>query len=155
MEGAAAAYCTSSGMAAIAGTLLELCSSGDHIVASSTVYGGTFGLLKVSLVKPRVRRLQRHCRVLLRRRLAIAPRCWLRQLLSLVSRRHGVRTVLTTVTVDTLLLLRARSGLASVLQDYLPRKCGINTTFVNITDMVAVAAAITDRWATPHAAGKA
>ena len=39
LEGAEAAYCTSSGMAAISCTVLGLCNSGDHIVASNIVYG--------------------------------------------------------------------------------------------------------------------
>ncbi|HNH84491.1 MAG TPA: aminotransferase class I/II-fold pyridoxal phosphate-dependent enzyme [Acidobacteriota bacterium] len=46
LEGAEAAYCTSSGMSAIAATILQLTSQGDHIVSSDTVYGGTFALLK-------------------------------------------------------------------------------------------------------------
>ncbi|MBX7222249.1 MAG: aminotransferase class I/II-fold pyridoxal phosphate-dependent enzyme [Blastocatellia bacterium] len=46
LEGAEAAYCTSSGMSAIASTVLQLANSGDHVVASDTVYGGTFALLK-------------------------------------------------------------------------------------------------------------
>ena len=37
LEGAQAAHCTSSGMSAISATLLALCSSGDHIVASNAV----------------------------------------------------------------------------------------------------------------------
>ncbi|CAM6088279.1 unnamed protein product [Calypogeia fissa] len=45
MEGTEAAYCTASGMAAISGVLLQLCSSGDHVVASSRLYGGTHALL--------------------------------------------------------------------------------------------------------------
>ncbi|KAI5073679.1 hypothetical protein GOP47_0011692 [Adiantum capillus-veneris] len=45
MEAAEAAYCTSSGMAAISSVLLQLCSHGDHIVASSRLYGGTHALL--------------------------------------------------------------------------------------------------------------
>ncbi|KAJ7299003.1 hypothetical protein O6H91_Y324700 [Diphasiastrum complanatum] len=45
MEGTEAAYCTASGMSAIASVLLQLCSSGDHIVASSCLYGGTHALL--------------------------------------------------------------------------------------------------------------
>ena len=36
------------GMSAIAATLLALCSSGDHIVCSNAVYGGTFALMKAS-----------------------------------------------------------------------------------------------------------
>jgi methionine-gamma-lyase len=46
LEGTEAAYCTASGMSAISATLLQLCNHGDHIVASKTVYGGTFALLK-------------------------------------------------------------------------------------------------------------
>lgn len=45
MEGAEAGYCTSSGMGAIAATLTQLCNHGDHIVASRTIYGGSFALL--------------------------------------------------------------------------------------------------------------
>lgn len=44
MEGTEAALCTASGMSAISCTLLQLCKSGDHVVASSTIYGGTFAL---------------------------------------------------------------------------------------------------------------
>lgn len=44
IEGTEAAYCTASGMAAISAALLHLCQSGDHIVASHTVYGGTYAL---------------------------------------------------------------------------------------------------------------
>jgi methionine-gamma-lyase len=73
LEGAEAGYCTSSGMAAISGTLLQLCRSGDHVVSSNTVYGGTYALLN----------------------------------------------------------------------EYLPEKCNIGTTFVDITDHDAVAHAFT------------
>ena len=45
MEGTEFAVCTSSGMSAIACTLLQLCQQGDHIVASDTIYGGTHALL--------------------------------------------------------------------------------------------------------------
>lgn len=45
-EGSESAYCTASGMSAIAATLLQLTSHGDHVVASDTVYGGTFALLR-------------------------------------------------------------------------------------------------------------
>ncbi len=45
LEGSDAAYCTSSGMAAISSTLLQLCSANDHIVASHAIYGGTYALL--------------------------------------------------------------------------------------------------------------
>lgn len=45
LEGTEAAYCTASGMSAISSVLLQLCSSGGHVVASSTLYGGTHALL--------------------------------------------------------------------------------------------------------------
>lgn len=45
IEGAQAGYCTASGMSAIAGAIMQLCDSGDHVVAERTVYGGTFALL--------------------------------------------------------------------------------------------------------------
>ncbi|MFB3106314.1 MAG: PLP-dependent transferase, partial [Pseudomonadales bacterium] len=45
LEGTQAAYCTSSGMGAITAAILESCNSGDHIVASNTLYGGTYALL--------------------------------------------------------------------------------------------------------------
>ncbi|KAE8658544.1 Methionine gamma-lyase [Hibiscus syriacus] len=45
LEGTEAAYCTASGMSAISSVLLQLCSSGGHVVASATLYGGTHALL--------------------------------------------------------------------------------------------------------------
>ena len=45
IEGTEAAYCTASGMGAIAATLLALCEADDHIVASNAVYGGTYALM--------------------------------------------------------------------------------------------------------------
>ncbi|HEX9972150.1 MAG TPA: aminotransferase class I/II-fold pyridoxal phosphate-dependent enzyme [bacterium] len=41
MEGTEAAVSTASGMGAISSTILQLCNSGDHLVSSDTVYGGT------------------------------------------------------------------------------------------------------------------
>ena len=74
-EGAEAGYCAASGMAAIAAVVMQICDTGDHVVASRTVYGGTFALLN----------------------------------------------------------------------DYLPAKAGIATTFVNVADLDAVERAITPR----------
>ncbi|CAI0408877.1 unnamed protein product [Linum tenue] len=45
LEATEAAYCTASGMSAIASVLLQLCSSGGHVVASRELYGGTHALL--------------------------------------------------------------------------------------------------------------
>ncbi len=46
MEDGESAQVMSSGMAAISSTLLALCSAGDEVVASRTIYGGTYALLK-------------------------------------------------------------------------------------------------------------
>ncbi|WP_343566751.1 aminotransferase class I/II-fold pyridoxal phosphate-dependent enzyme [Sphingobacterium sp.] len=46
MEDTAAANVTSSGMGAITTVLLQLCKSGDHIISSRTIYGGTYAFLK-------------------------------------------------------------------------------------------------------------
>ena len=46
MEGTEAANVSASGMGAITSTLLQLCGSGDHIVSSRTIYGGTYAFLK-------------------------------------------------------------------------------------------------------------
>ena len=46
LEGTEAGYCTASGMGAIAATLMQICGPSDHLVASNTIYGGTFALLK-------------------------------------------------------------------------------------------------------------
>jgi methionine-gamma-lyase len=43
-------YCTASGMAAISGAIMQLCSAGDHIVASNAIYGGTFAFLREFLL---------------------------------------------------------------------------------------------------------
>ena len=40
LEGGSAAILTSSGMAAVFFALFNICSCGDHIVSSSTIYGG-------------------------------------------------------------------------------------------------------------------
>jgi len=49
LEGGIAGVVTASGTAAINTTLLTLLKSGDHIVASSSLYGGTYNLLNVTL----------------------------------------------------------------------------------------------------------
>ncbi|XP_020205461.1 methionine gamma-lyase [Cajanus cajan] len=45
LEGTEAAYCTASGMSAISSVFFQLCNSGGHVVASTTLYGGTHALL--------------------------------------------------------------------------------------------------------------
>ena len=75
MEGAQAGYCTGSGLGAISSALLGLLNQGDHVVASDTLYGGTWAMLA----------------------------------------------------------------------EFFPQKCGITTTFVDVNDPAAVAAACTDR----------
>ncbi len=51
LEGGVGAVATASGQAAIMLAVLNICSSGDHLLCSSTVYGGTFNLFGVSLRK--------------------------------------------------------------------------------------------------------
>ncbi|NRR90203.1 O-acetylhomoserine aminocarboxypropyltransferase/cysteine synthase [Winogradskyella undariae] len=49
LEGGIGAVATASGTSAISTTLLTLLRAGDHIVASSSLYGGTYNLLSVTL----------------------------------------------------------------------------------------------------------
>jgi O-acetylhomoserine (thiol)-lyase len=49
LEGGIAAVSTASGTSAIATALMVLLKSGDHIVASNSLYGGTYNLLNVTL----------------------------------------------------------------------------------------------------------
>lgn len=46
MEDTESAQVTASGMSAIACSLVQLCGQGDEIIASRTIYGGTYALLK-------------------------------------------------------------------------------------------------------------
>lgn len=46
MENMEAANVTASGMGAITSTLMHICSAGDHIISSRTIYGGTYAFLK-------------------------------------------------------------------------------------------------------------
>jgi len=46
MEGTETANVYASGMGAIASVILQICSGGDHIVSSRTIYGGTYAFLK-------------------------------------------------------------------------------------------------------------
>ncbi|WP_412561110.1 aminotransferase class I/II-fold pyridoxal phosphate-dependent enzyme [Winogradskyella sp. MIT101101] len=46
MEGTETATVTASGMGAITPVLLQLCASGEHIISSRTIYGGTYAFLK-------------------------------------------------------------------------------------------------------------
>ncbi|MBO5203240.1 MAG: O-acetylhomoserine aminocarboxypropyltransferase/cysteine synthase [Clostridia bacterium] len=49
MEGGTAAMLTSSGQAANFFAVFNIASNGDHVVASSTIYGGTFNLFSVTM----------------------------------------------------------------------------------------------------------
>ena len=51
LEGGTAAMLTSSGQAANFYALFNICNCGDHIVASSSIYGGTFNLISVTMKK--------------------------------------------------------------------------------------------------------
>ncbi len=49
LEGGTAAVLTSSGQAANFFAIFNICSAGDHVVASSTIYGGTYNLFAVTM----------------------------------------------------------------------------------------------------------
>lgn len=49
LEGGVGALCTSSGQAALLLSVLNICNTGDHIVASAAIYGGSTNLLGVTL----------------------------------------------------------------------------------------------------------
>lgn len=51
LEGGVAAILTSSGQAANFYAIFNICNSGDHIVSTSQIYGGTFNLFAVTLKK--------------------------------------------------------------------------------------------------------
>ncbi|MCC8126281.1 MAG: O-acetylhomoserine aminocarboxypropyltransferase/cysteine synthase [Clostridiales bacterium] len=51
LEGGTAAMLTSSGQAANFFSLFNICECGSHIVASSSIYGGTFNLISVTMAK--------------------------------------------------------------------------------------------------------
>lgn len=51
LEGGIAAMCTSSGQAANLLAILNICSAGDSVVASSQIYGGTINLFSYTLKK--------------------------------------------------------------------------------------------------------
>lgn len=49
LEGGVGALCTSSGQAASLIAVMNICSSGDHMISASTIYGGTMNLFAVTL----------------------------------------------------------------------------------------------------------
>lgn len=51
LEGGTGAICTSSGQAANLITMLNIAKTGDHIISSNSIYGGTFNLFSVTLKK--------------------------------------------------------------------------------------------------------
>ncbi len=51
LEGGTAAMLTSSGQAANFFALFNICECGSHIVASSSIYGGTFNLISVTMAR--------------------------------------------------------------------------------------------------------
>ena len=51
LEGGTAGMLTSSGQAANFFALFNICNAGDHIVSSSSIYGGTFNLIAVTMAK--------------------------------------------------------------------------------------------------------
>lgn len=55
LENTEAANVTGSGMGAITSVLLQLCGSGDEIVSSRTIYGGTYAFMKNFLPKLQIK----------------------------------------------------------------------------------------------------
>ncbi len=51
LEGTETANVYASGMGAITAVILQICNSGDHIVSSRTIYGGTYAFMKNFLKK--------------------------------------------------------------------------------------------------------
>ena len=51
LEDSEAAIVTSSGMSAISSTILQICNTGDEVISSRTIYGGTYALFKNFLPK--------------------------------------------------------------------------------------------------------
>ncbi|WP_395639560.1 bifunctional o-acetylhomoserine/o-acetylserine sulfhydrylase [Pseudolysinimonas sp.] len=51
LEGGTAALATASGSAAITYAVLNIAGAGDHLVSSSSIYGGTYNLFKYTLAK--------------------------------------------------------------------------------------------------------
>ena len=51
MENTEAANVSASGMGSISSTILQICKSGDHIISSRTIYGGTYAFMKNFLPK--------------------------------------------------------------------------------------------------------
>lgn len=51
LEGGTAALVVASGMSAVTLAILNIASTGDHVVASSAIYGGTYNLLRYTLAR--------------------------------------------------------------------------------------------------------
>src|SRR5690606_23691973 len=51
LEGGTAALATASGMSAITHAVLNIANAGDHLVSSSSIYGGTYNLFRYTLAK--------------------------------------------------------------------------------------------------------
>ena len=51
LEGGAAGMLTSSGQAANFFAVFNICEAGDHFIASSSIYGGTYNLFGVTMAK--------------------------------------------------------------------------------------------------------
>ena len=125
LEGTEAAYCSASGMSAISATLMQLCDSGDHIVSSNAVYGGTYALMHDLLpvktgitttlvdindldaveaaITPRTRVLYTESMANPTLRIADIPR------LSAIAKRHGIKLVVDN-TFSPLILSPIKLG---------------------------------------------
>ncbi len=121
LEGGTAALAVASGAAAVEYALRNITQSGDHIVASRTIYGGTY---------KRVAALEGGTAAL-----------------AVASGAAAVEYALRNITQSGDHIVASRTiygGTYNLLRHTLPRD-GIATTFVDIADHAALEAAITDR----------
>ena len=49
LEGGVGAMMTSSGQAAVLTSIFNICRAGDHVISTSTIYGGTYNLLNKTM----------------------------------------------------------------------------------------------------------
>jgi cystathionine beta-lyase/cystathionine gamma-synthase len=123
-------------MAAISATLLALCKVGDHIVASNTVYGAYWPhCVSVSFFRPSFAALY-SCPVQSVVDVCLSQSCFPR----LVERYCFA--VAAALSIEQALGFHLSGGTFALLKSFLPEKCGITTTFVDIRDLRAVNAAM-------------
>ncbi len=147
MEGTEAANVAASGMGAITSVILQICSSGDHIVTSRTVYGGTYAFLKnfatkfgikttfVDITKPEMiaaaitpQTKMVYCEAVSNPLLEIADI----SALSAITRQHGIKLVVDN-TFSPLSVAPARLGADIVIHSLTKYINGSSDTIGGVT----------------------